>query len=313
MSGGSGGGRQSMRVEERVTTVKTDNTLTTSFGSRTMRYLTLEENTDYTSPEGPCRVRATMLRDSITPEDQKNLQHSSSILHLFHHRNKNQHRHSLWWRHFSVFRRQLNYLVKDAIELNTTPVSHVARNRKKFRDSQLQTRLRQRLSFWQQVLVPKWQRAFSQTTADKRFAVLGLVLLAVLADVCATTGVTTVLEDLAQVAVEQVLEKFAREEWKPDLLGAEPGAFAEDLGEVIGRNMVGSAAVANAESETVADQEKEGTDVISDVGHVRTGLRKPSSLPSLNHDVTSDAVVEQKKKKKRRKGGNAIDDLFADF
>nr|POE56679.1 ribonuclease mrp protein subunit rmp1 [Quercus suber] len=254
-----------------------------------------------------------MSRNAFNSEEQTNLQHLSAMLHLFHHRNKNQHRHSLWWRHFSVFRRQLNNLVKDTVQLNATPASHIARTKKKFRDPQVQTRIRERLTFWQEVLVPRWQRAFSQTTADKRFAVLGLVLLAVLAEVCATTGVTTAFEDLAQTEVEQVLEKFAKEQWRPDSLGPEQGAEVEDVGEAVRRNqdgVVGTTAVQSLELSTATDLEDRSTNTVKKEATVQSKpLNRSISKVTKNNSIATHQV----KKKKRRKGGNAIDDLFAGF
>lgn len=255
-----------------------------------------------------------MSRDSFAVEEQKTLQHLSDMLHLFHHRNKNQHRHSLWWRHFSVFRRQLNYLVKDIAQLNSIPDTHVARTKKKIRDPQLRARVQERLSFWQGTLVPKWQRAFSQTTADKRFAVLGLVLLAVLAEICATTGLTAVFEDLAQVEVERVLERFAREEWKQDAGVTEQSSGMEDVGEAIERDdadgMVATTAVQHPELVIASDRETSVATPLPEARPVPSKPLEPSAPKNAQRTSTSKPSA---KKKKRRKGDNAIDDLFAGF
>ncbi|KAF2768475.1 hypothetical protein EJ03DRAFT_257773, partial [Teratosphaeria nubilosa] len=149
-------------------------------------------------------------------EDWQTLQHLSDLLHIFHHRNKNQHRRSTWWRHFSIFRRQLTCLGNEMTSLHEVPTTHLEKTKKKFRDQQIRKQLDQRIPFWQDVMVARWQHAFSQIAADGRFSVLGLVLLATLAEACRITGITAAIEDLGQAEVEKVLAKFAEESREDD-------------------------------------------------------------------------------------------------
>ncbi|KAF2719616.1 hypothetical protein K431DRAFT_211726, partial [Polychaeton citri CBS 116435] len=118
------------------------------------------------------------------------------ILHLIHHRNKNQHRRSHWYRHFDIFRRHVNTLCSQITTLNHRPPTNLERARKRARDKDLQLQIRQRLDAWQDVYVAKWQHAFSQLVADGRFAVVGLALLGALAEVCEVTGITAVFEEV---------------------------------------------------------------------------------------------------------------------
>lgn len=223
---------------------------------------------------------------NITQEDQDQLQHLSDLLHLFHHRNKNQHRRSIWYRHFSLFRKQLTALCLSLTELNTIPTTNVARARKKTEDAKTIKIISARLGFWKDVMVARWQHAFSQVVADGRFSVLGLVLIAVLAETCRIVGITAEFEDMGQGEVEKVLEEFGREEW-----GAEEktqdAQGGEDFGEVIRRD----------EQPTV---------------DLKSPPRLGASplLARTQKKRTLDPEPKPPKKKKRKKGGDAIDDIF---
>jgi len=230
------------------------------------------------------------MKVTFTKDEQEKLQHLSDLLHLFYHRNKNQHRRSVWWRHFSIFRKQVNALLVDVVSFNEVSTTHVARTKKKAREPQLRLQVEQRLRFWQDILVSRCQHAFSQVTADGRFAVLGLVLSAALAETCQITGITAVLEDLGQAEVESVLNAFASEAWE----GQEPlvddkKQRGEDFGEVI---------------------QREPLPLRDDAPVSRKRDRSPDTRsPPVAADTKSTPTVPKTVKRKRRKG-NAIDDLF---
>ena len=80
---------------------------------------------------------AKLKEAEFSKNEQEALQHLSDILHLFHHRNKNQHRRSIWWRHFSNFRRQLDALVGEISGLLEVPNTHLERTRKKVKDKEM--------------------------------------------------------------------------------------------------------------------------------------------------------------------------------
>lgn len=221
-------------------------------------------------------------------DDTENLSHLSDLLHLFHHRNKNQHRRSLWWRHFSIFRRQLNRLVEEIKTLNEVPKTHLERSRKKVKDRETQSNIAQRRKYWQDVLVPKWQNAFSQIVADGRFAVLGLVLLAALAQVCQINGIITAYDDLGQAEVEKVLEDFSKEQWEAETEPQEAEQRDdEDLGVVITREEASATHVSAVSPVSTED-----------------GLEKVLQPVRSSKD-------NRKPPRKKRRTGNAIDDLFS--
>lgn len=241
------------------------------------------------------------------------LKHLSAILHLFHHRSKNQHRRSIWWRHFSLLRRHSRSTLDDIKILRATPFTHLERAKKKPKDDKVVARNEQRLDLWRDVLVPKWQYAFSQIVADKQFAALGLVLMAVLAELCRIFGLTTAYEDLGQAEVERVLERFADEAWDGE--GPATGNWnrAEDVGEVISR-----------------DAEMNGIQQVSETGGTstqplttppasdqRAQMIERTTDPSEGYPKTRTKTfpehrIERKPTKaKKRKKGDAIDDLFS--
>ncbi|KAK5723060.1 Ribonuclease MRP protein subunit rmp1 [Elasticomyces elasticus] len=228
----------------------------------------------------------------ISREDLERLRHLSDLLHLFYHRNHNQHRRSTWWRAFSIFRKQLRSLLEYLDSLQKIPVTHVKRTKKKIRDQQTRLRLQQVMDFWRDVSVPKWQHAFSQVAADGRFAVL---------DVCRIMGVTAALDDLGQIEVERVLERFTEEGWdgRGEVMARSLGAGGEDVGEVITRGAPGS------ELDNVVFTAEE--DVISAEKPERPA--EPTAKASAMKRSRTRGGTEPKAKKKRKKG-DAIDDLF---
>lgn len=227
---------------------------------------------------------------NILETSQAQLTHLTSLLHLFHHRNKNQHRHSIWYRHFSLFRRSLNQLTSAIDHLNTTPTTNLARTLKKREDARLISEHEKRLVFWKDVMVPRWQRAFGQLVADGRFAVLGVVLMAVLSEVCGLVGVTGMFEEV-EVEVkpgeaERVLGEFGREELRQ----------VEDHGEVVRREEDSETVDVAAKAKASGAPTSKSTEVVKDAP-------KPSKK-------RSSEVPEKKSKKRRKKTGNAIDDIF---
>lgn len=89
-------------------------------------------------------------------------------------------------------------------------------------------------------MVPKVQHAFSQLTADGRFAVLGLMLSAALGSVSRIVGLLHVYEELGEEETRKVLDEFAAEGWGEDeglgvLVPRKTEKTAEDLGEVLKR------------------------------------------------------------------------------
>lgn len=269
----------------------------------------------------------------ISPANQAELHHLSTILHLIHHRNHNQHRRSTWYRTFSLLRRHLNHLLADLATLSEVPSTHLARHRKKATDRVVEARIQARVEFWRDVLVPKAQHAFSQLVADQRFAVVGVVLMACLAQIGKIVGLLAVYEEMGQREVEMVLERFAKEEWDAGDAGVveERGGLVEDFGEVLERQSPpieepapGSKKAKNVTKDRVLQEMREQNTLTSPSAH---GSRESSCIASPiesapQQKATSktkssskaskrSAYVLQKPLKKKKKKGNAIDDLFS--
>ena len=230
-----------------------------------------------------------------TQAEQEHLQNLCDILHLFHHRNRNQHRRSVWWRHFSNFRRQVNIVTADIITLNEKPLSHVDRARKKGRDSEISIQISQRLGFWQTTLVAKWQNAFSQLLADGRFATLGIVLVATLAQVCQIVGITAAFEDLGQVEVEKVLYDFGQENWQDDAYsGSDSVSRSEDFGQIVAR----------------PDSPDASTLGLQNVSRGTPSSKLRFSEANRTGTASPGSSIRVQQPRKKRKTGNAIDNLF---
>lgn len=241
----------------------------------------------------------------ITTAQTATLEHLSTLLHLFHHRNKNQHRHSIWYRHFSTLRQQLNRLLSELTTLNFQPKTHLEKAKKKVQDPITQSRLRRRLDFWRDILLPKWQHAFSQLIAHRQFAVLGVVLMAIVAEICGVVGITGELEEIGEREVRRVIEEFGREEWVGEESGMPverdaPLGSQEDVGEVIGRGEedagVGeSVAVKGGETETPPETAEDET---------------TKNLEKSSGKKRRDFYASKPKKKRKKSGSNVIDDIF---
>lgn len=249
-------------------------------------------------------TKTTPITFSTT--DRETLEYFQSVLYSFLVRNNNQHRRSVWWRHFSTFRRQLDLLTRDVVDLLMVPTTNLARTKKKSKDRETQNNISQRLQFWQDVQVPKWQHAFSQVIADGRFAVLGLVLYATLAQVCIFTGLTAQFEDLGQQEIQRVLEAFRKEEWRDERGGLEEREGVEDVGEVVQREE-------DVEEKVVRDGNHEPLEGIA-VERSISPKPAPTEPPELKKSGEKRAAPEptpKKAPKNRKKKGNAIDDLFS--
>ena len=227
-------------------------------------------------------------KTEFSKADLENLQHLSNILHLVHHRNKNQHRRSIWWRHFSTFRRQLNSLVREVQSLHEVPTTHLQRTRKKTHDRETTSNIIHRIEFWRDVLVPKWHNSFSQVVADGRFAVLGLVLIAVLAQTCHTASINSGIDENEVVEAENALQSLMDVEGQVDRGVESSTHVANDLGEVVDRDGMG-------EEEKKVVESLHTTTVEAKANDQRSQSDKANPTPP----------------RKRGKTGNAIDDIFS--
>lgn len=139
---------------------------------------------------------------------------------------------------------------------------------------------------------------------------LGILLLAVLAQVCGIVGITAEWEEMGEVEVRKAIEAFGREMRGEDddgggggeevrgLLGRGENEAAEDAGQVVSREGEGEVAVAS-----VADGIGGGDEALDVL---------PARSVENTRKRKSEGTVDVKKKKKKRKrvGGDAIDDIF---
>jgi ribonuclease MRP protein subunit RMP1 len=158
------------------------------------------------------------------------------LLHLTHHRNKNQHRLSKWYKSFSVLRRQISKLITEleafeTAELYSTPSTPRKGTGLRARESKYvkaaRERVESRVGFLKEWVVGDAYLAFSSLVADNQYSALGLVLLGSLARINTVLG--QLIEDEEDVGFE------ATEEAK----GAEVlDARGDDLGEPVKREEI---------------------------------------------------------------------------
>jgi ribonuclease MRP protein subunit RMP1 len=204
------------------------------------------------------------------------LQNLYHIVHLVYHRNKNQHRRSLWWRHLNSFRRDLRTLSAAAAPTDDPPAPSRPADPTDGGDPAapppaarppppppLPPSLRPLLRRWARDRVPRWRAAFGGILAERRFVAVGLVLLAALAQAADVLGVRGMMEEDARERAAGV-----------------PGREAADVEGSVGRG--------------------EGVDlgVVVERGAVEAG------------GVEVETKRTEGRKRRKRRKGNVIDDLF---
>lgn len=262
---------------------------------------------------------------ALTAQALADITHLHTLLHLFHYRNNLQHRHSTWYRGFQIFRRHLKRLLGSYKLLAQVPDTATARHKKKAQDAQTRQTLAAELDLWVDQLVPRTWRAFSQVAADNRFAVLGVFLLAVLAQVCGLLGLLDRIDDAANEDMVKVLQRFEHEVWDQHEVLGEPAPARirgiEDHGERILRydeqdaTAVGPAAhgVPNQSHSTaqfsVKSIQESRPESGAEVNQLKDGskVKKSSSTKSLKRAASK---AHKDRPKKKSKSSNAIDNLF---
>ncbi|KAI9689568.1 MAG: hypothetical protein M1822_010220 [Bathelium mastoideum] len=263
----------------------------------------------------------------ILQEDRaQELKQLQDLLHLFHHRNKNQHRRSIWWRSFDSFRREIRSLLNEVARWTTATAdlrkgtwpsgakgvkTRMALAQKNAaRKPQLELRMQQRLSWWAEHLVEKWWIAFTHILALNQFAQLGLFLVAALARCAHLTGLTAALEQLADDETEALLTRFATEE-TPEIFGAGETSNVEDVGEVLQRS-ADETPVQSQDAGTISSRAGAIDDRQLDETSPSEALsrEKQSNSRKRNRNSTSSTRPPFPMKKKRG-AGDAIEDLFS--
>ncbi|EPE34101.1 hypothetical protein GLAREA_07114 [Glarea lozoyensis ATCC 20868] len=251
-------------------------------------------------------------------------------LHLLHHRNKNQHRLSKWYKPFSIFRRQIPKLIA---ELERYEGARAIRETSSF-TRQAREEVRRRVEFLG-VLRGGWFLAFSKLVADSQFSALGLMLLgclarfwSVLRKIGGDVGVVFDGEDEGHVLGEGLGEVAVKGDEVGEVVVREkPG---DELGERVERvRFVEDEGLGSLPKKSVKRKEKaKGTDELAKSGPwLEKGLIEKSEdvedmainrppkkssekkrLKEVSEDITQAKSENRPKKKKKKK--DAFDDLF---
>ncbi|KAG9235507.1 hypothetical protein BJ875DRAFT_542060 [Amylocarpus encephaloides] len=227
--------------------------------------------------------------DSSVPLQKLTTLHQT--LHLLHHRNKNQHRLTKWYKYFSEFRRHSQKLISEA--QNYISARNLSK-KSKFTEA-AEVKLKGRLEFCCS-MVERWYFAFSTVVADNQYASLGLMLIGCLARF---QSVTRDLCDEYGFEIEVLGDETMNEAGEVPVLQAEQeGAKEDDLGEIISREDV-----VEGFDDSVLVQDETPPDVKSE----KKKKRKKAEEEIVVEEVTPE---KRQKKKKKRKKGDAFDDLF---
>jgi ribonuclease MRP protein subunit RMP1 len=217
---------------------------------------------------------AQMKKTATEEEQPQTLAALCQILNALYIRNKNQHRRSSWWKHFSIFRKQVNSLSSEVSlpDLSSVPIG-------------LSSAGERRVESWITKYIFVWNAAFSQLLMERRFASLGLVLMGALARVCAITGISSEVAKQRRIMIENdkqtVLDQQPEINTAPQM--AEMKVNAIDLGEVVQR----------------PSEAKEAAVLEEQYRSPEAQMKNESSLKDP--------------KKKRKKHKHEIDDIFASF
>jgi ribonuclease MRP protein subunit RMP1 len=220
------------------------------------------------------------------PSPHEELQSISQILHLTHHRNKNQHRLAKWWRAFSMLRRNISKL---STELDTN-IQYTALSAKSKKTIESREIVERRVEFLEDHLVPRAYLAFSQLVADNQYAALGLMLVGTLARV---RKVIAPLRGDSEMGDEMIEGK------RLEGPGVKEG---QDFGEVVKRDeIIGKAA---SKDQQLDDEERE------DTATLQQSKKRYNATEEAKESPVQDSTTMKRPKKKRKKG-DAFDELFA--
>ncbi|KAK0711585.1 hypothetical protein B0H67DRAFT_646944 [Lasiosphaeris hirsuta] len=211
------------------------------------------------------------------------------ILARFHHRNKNQHRLSRWWAHADMLRRQARKL-EGAAGARLGEMESLRRKKPRRKadadGDEDEDEIAARARHLRDRVIPGAYLAFTQLTADRQFAHLGLMLLGVLAQ------------------VDRAISPFAA--------GPEE-AEEEEAGVVVPRTASPAAAV--PAHDTGVAVSRDAVVFLASEPTLRPKTETPKPRPEDEGRETAEqepapAIPRPKKKKKATAGGDEFDDIF---
>jgi ribonuclease MRP protein subunit RMP1 len=164
------------------------------------------------------------------PTPKESLISTHQLLHLTHHRNKNQHRLSKWYKWFSILRRQISKLITE-LETLETAEAYSSKNKREENKyvKAARERVEVRVAFLREQVIGDAYLAFSNLVADNQYSALGLVLLGSLARVKSVLG--QLVRGEKEVNIEVVEEAKGGELQRSN-------ARDDDLGEPVKREQI---------------------------------------------------------------------------
>jgi ribonuclease MRP protein subunit RMP1 len=258
----------------------------------------------------------------------------SNVFHLLHHRNKNQHRRSTWYKWFSLLRRHISKLLVDQSELEAlnsipaVPLSKASRaaSKKLERESTwnvsggvgvgartpvLKRRIARKETYLREIILPGAWLSFSNLVAEKQFGQLGVVLVGCLGELGTVLGSRTQREgegievghDLTACGERERGTAIAEGQTTVERRQKGPvdGMKVEDFGEVVDRE----------DGEAWRRFEDDLDELPTDDDRRVEGPKTPVIR---RIDVDQERLIGKSSTKKRgKRKGNAIDELFCGF
>ncbi|TVY28625.1 Ribonuclease MRP protein subunit rmp1 [Lachnellula hyalina] len=221
----------------------------------------------------------------------------STILTLFHHRNKNQHRLAKWYKSLSILHRQIPKLLSS---LETYHAARELKEKSKY-TTEAREKLVERVEFMGRWVLGRCYLAFSTLVADNQYAALGLLLVGVLARL--RTVVKMLGKELGVEIEMGEIEKSVSEGIEEVLEMKEGG---DDFGEVISRGAIEVGVGGNVVEALDEDQVEEPA--------LRMSKKEKKRRKQVEEVKVGNEVVDStssKRPKKKRKKGDAFDDLFS--
>ncbi|KAF8859625.1 hypothetical protein BDZ45DRAFT_673166 [Acephala macrosclerotiorum] len=236
---------------------------------------------------------------SQTTQIKSSLHEINQLLHLIHHRNKNQHRLLKWYKPFSILRRNIAKLHSEVEILETAEKFSSKGGKGEKYVKEAREVVEDRVEFLGERVLGSAYLAFSTVVKNLQYAHLGVMLLGMLA------RIRSVIRPLGKEKPEEDEEEdeeevfLKRSEQVMEL--AREDEDMQDLGEVVRRE------------ELAQDEEQDEEEETQAVPKTLKGKRaKAKAMSLLDSDSESRPRKSSKeeKKKKKRKRGDAFDDLF---